>query len=93
MDDPFRQQLPFYVNQTLPAAQRRALYAAFIKPHSKAPGLPLPSFTNASELAALAAYFQPPQLLLLKKHQKHWQLVEAFFDYQGRFFSSSAVVD
>lgn len=67
------------------AAQRRALYAVFIKPHSKAPGLPLPPFTNATELAALAVYFKPPQLLLLQKQQKHWQLVEAFFDYQGRF--------
>lgn len=65
--------------------QRRALYAAFIKPHSKAPGLPIPHFNNATELAALVALFRPPQLILLKKQKQGWQHLESFFDYQGRY--------
>ncbi|WP_229833572.1 DEAD/DEAH box helicase [Alishewanella longhuensis] len=65
--------------------QCRALYAAFIKPHSKAPGIPIPPFNNASELVALAAYFRPPELILLKKQKQGWQHLESFFDYQGRY--------
>lgn len=67
------------------AAQQRALYAAFIKPHSKAPGLPLPRFSNAAELVSLVQYFRAPQLLLLKKQKQRWLFIEAFFDYQGRY--------
>lgn len=67
------------------ASQQRALYAAFIKPHSKAPGLPLPRFSNAAELVSLAQYFRAPQLLLLKKQKQRWLFIEAFFDYQGRY--------
>lgn len=65
--------------------QRRALYAAFLKPHSKAPGLPIPQFKNAGELVALAACFRPPQLILLKKQKQGWQHLESFFDYAGRY--------
>jgi len=67
------------------AAQQRALYAAFIKPHSKAPGLPLPPFRTAADLVTLAGHFRAPQLLILKKQQKHWQLLDCYFDYQGRY--------
>lgn len=77
---------PFYRWFSLDnAVQRRALYATFIKSHSKAPGLPLPQFNNAAELVSLSQYFKAPQLLLLKKHKQHWLFIEAFFDYQGRF--------
>lgn len=65
--------------------QRKALYAAFIKPHSKAPGLPLPEFKTASQLVAAAALFRPPQLILLKKQKQGWQHLESIFDYQGRY--------
>ncbi|TCN85021.1 DEAD/DEAH box helicase [Shewanella fodinae] len=66
-------------------AQRHALFARFIYPHDRRPGLPLPSFSHAEELLALASRFRVPALLLLKKQGKHWVLLEKFFDYQGRY--------
>ncbi|GGY87089.1 DEAD/DEAH box helicase [Shewanella fodinae] len=66
-------------------AQRQALFARFIYPHDRRPGLPLPSFSHAEELLALASRFRVPALLLLKKQGKHWVLLEKFFDYQGRY--------
>jgi len=66
-------------------AQRQALFARFIYPHDRRPGLPFPSFSHAEELLALASRFRVPALLLLKKQGKHWVLLEKFFDYQGRY--------
>ncbi|WP_445425343.1 MULTISPECIES: DEAD/DEAH box helicase family protein [unclassified Alishewanella] len=66
-------------------AQRRALFALFIKPHSKAPGTPLPTIKTAAQLVALAERFRPPQLILLQKQKHSWQHVESYFDYQGRY--------
>ncbi len=67
------------------AAQRRALYALFIKPHSRAPGIALPPFNSAAELVALQAHFRAPALILLKKQKKGWQHLESYFDYEGRY--------
>lgn len=72
--------------------QRQALFAAFIKPHSKAPGIPFPAFTNASELCALAEKFRPPHLILLKKQKHGWQHLESYFDYNGRYQTEPATL-
>ncbi|MCL1076059.1 DEAD/DEAH box helicase [Shewanella dokdonensis] len=67
------------------AAQRKALFARFIYPHDRRPGMPLPPMANAAAVIALADRFRPPSLLLLQKTGKHWALVEKYFDYQGRY--------
>ncbi|MGL5906978.1 MAG: DEAD/DEAH box helicase [Shewanella sp.] len=66
-------------------AQWRALYALFIFPHSRTPGLKPKKYHNVAELIADRAAFRMPELLLLKKHKKGWDLLESYFDYQGRY--------
>ncbi|WP_372627388.1 DEAD/DEAH box helicase [Arsukibacterium sp.] len=76
----------FFKMQT--AAQRRALYALFIKPHSRTPGLTQKQYHAASELVADQHKFRMPQLILLKKQPKGWQHLDSFFDYNGRYDNS-----
>lgn len=66
-------------------AQRRALYALFIKPHNRTPGLNQKKYLSAGELVADQAKFRMPQLILLKKQAKGWQHLESYFDYTGRY--------
>lgn len=66
-------------------AQWRVLYALFIFPHSRTPGLKPKKYTKVTELICDADKFRMPDLLLLKKHKKGWDLVESYFDYQGRY--------
>ncbi|WP_198783101.1 DEAD/DEAH box helicase [Shewanella putrefaciens] len=66
-------------------AQWRALYALFIFPHSRTPGLKPKKYTKVAELISDGNKFRIPDLLLLKKHKKGWDLVESYFDYQGRY--------
>lgn len=67
------------------AAQIRAVYALFIFPHSKTPGMKHKKYRSAQELANDADSFRKPDLLLLKKGKKGWDLLESIFDYQGRY--------
>ncbi|QSX35165.1 DEAD/DEAH box helicase family protein [Shewanella avicenniae] len=68
------------------AAQRRALFAAFLKPHDRRAGLPFPQYSTAAAVIDDARRFRQPDLLLLQKKPKRgWQLVDKFFDYQGRY--------
>lgn len=67
------------------SAQRRALFACFIHPHSKTPGLKLPKYSQPQQLVDDAARFRAPDMLLLKKQARRWDLLQTFFDYQGRF--------
>ncbi|KKO47254.1 carboxylate--amine ligase [Arsukibacterium ikkense] len=77
---------PFYRHFKLDTpAQRRALYAVFVQPHSRTPGLKQKNYQSASALVADQHTFRPPQLMLLKKTSKGWQLLESFFDYSGRY--------
>ena len=66
-------------------AQWRALYALFIFPHSRTPGIKPKQYKKVSELIADSAAFRMPDLLLLKKHTKGWDLLESYFDYQGHY--------
>ncbi len=67
------------------APQRRALYAVLLLPHDRTPGIAWPKFTKPSEVIALASRLRQPDMLLLQQKPKRgWQLVEKFFDYQGR---------
>lgn len=65
--------------------QRRAFYAVFVLSHTKTAGLPHPQYRQAQDVIADSERFRKPDLLLLKKQKKHWDLVELFFDYQGRY--------
>ncbi|MDX1539053.1 DEAD/DEAH box helicase [Arsukibacterium sp.] len=77
---------PFYRHFKLDtAAQRRALYALFVHPHSRTPGLKPKNYQTASELVADQHKFRMPQLILLKKQAKGWQQLDIFFDYRGRY--------
>ncbi|NMH64289.1 DEAD/DEAH box helicase family protein [Shewanella salipaludis] len=66
-------------------AQRRALYALFLLPHSRTPGIKSPNYQTPEAIVQDAASFKRPDLLLLKKHKLGWDLLETFFDYQGRY--------
>lgn len=71
------------------SAQRRALYAIFVLPHSKTPGIKHPTFNTAQDVVDASTLFRKPDLLLLKRHKKGWDLLEAYFDYQGRYQTES----
>ncbi len=66
-------------------AQIRAFYALFVLTHTRTPGLKHDQYKNAEQVIAAAHQFRKPDLLLLKQNKKRWDLVETFFDYQGRF--------
>ncbi|SIQ90121.1 DNA repair protein RadD [Shewanella morhuae] len=66
-------------------AQWRALYALFIFPHSRTPGLKPKKYTKVADLINDVDKFRMPNLLLLKKHKKGWDLLESYFDYQGHY--------
>ncbi len=85
---------PFYRHFKMQTpAQRRALFALFIKPHSRTPGIKTKNYQNASELVADQAKFRMPQLILLKKTSKGWQHLDSFFDYSGRYHNSDTYAD
>ncbi|QLE85199.1 DEAD/DEAH box helicase [Shewanella sp. Scap07] len=67
------------------AAQRRAFYAVFVMSHTKTPGVKHPPINTATDAVNCANNFRKPDMLLLKKTTKGWDLVERFFDYKGRF--------
>ncbi|MCC4831464.1 DEAD/DEAH box helicase [Shewanella sp. 10N.7] len=66
-------------------AQRRALFAIFVAPHSRTPGMKHPQYKSPQELVVSSENFKTPDLLLLKKQKNKWDLVEKFFDYKGRY--------
>ncbi|MFQ6371695.1 DEAD/DEAH box helicase family protein [Shewanella sp. YIC-542] len=66
-------------------AQRRALFALLLHPHDRTPGMKFPPFANVAQLLQFADRLRAPDLLLLRKQGKQWQLQEKFFDYQGRY--------
>lgn len=75
------------------AAQRRALYALFILPHSRSPGLKSKNYQTARELVADQDKFRMPQLILLKKTSKGWQHLDSIFDYNGRYNNAETYPD
>lgn len=66
-------------------AQIRAFYAIFVHQHTRTPGCKPPKFTTIEQVIAARDAFRAPDLLLLKKGKNGWDLLERFFDYQGRF--------
>ena len=74
-------------------AQIRAVFALFIFPHSKTPGMKHKKYRSAQQLANDANNFRKPDLLLLKKGKKGWELLESIFDYQGRYQTQPADIE
>ena len=72
--------------------QIKALYALFVFPHTKTPGLLHTQYNKPEQIVAESAKFRKPDLILLKKNKKFWQWVESYFDYTGRFQTDSSVL-
>ncbi|MDD8059660.1 DEAD/DEAH box helicase [Shewanella metallivivens] len=66
-------------------AQRRAFYAVFVLNHTRTPGLLHPQYNQANDVLVDKARFRKPDLLLLKKNKHRWDLIDSFFDYQGKY--------
>ena len=66
-------------------AQQQAFYAVFVLSHTRTPGLPHPQYKCVNDVLIDSERFRKPDLLLLKKAKHRWDLLERFFDYQGRF--------
>ncbi|WP_058911859.1 DEAD/DEAH box helicase [Entomohabitans teleogrylli] len=65
-------------------AQRTAFEQLFIRPHSRAPGVPLRWITVADVLAS-QGLLRHPDFVVARKKGQYWQVREKVFDYQGRF--------
>ena len=65
------------------AGQRKAFYAIFVHTHTRTPGLKHQQYNNVEQVIAARDKFRMPDLLLLKKDKKGWDLVDTFFDYRG----------
>ncbi len=73
--------------------QIKALYALFVFPHTKTPGLPHTQYSKPEQVVAESAKYRKPDLILLKKGNKFWQWVESYFDYSGRYQTESSATD
>jgi DNA repair protein RadD len=76
----FKQQ--FYFDTP---GQRRAFFAVFAMSHTRTPGMAHPKYHKVEDVLKDHQRFRKPDMLLLKKNKKFWQLQEAFFDYHGRY--------
>lgn len=65
-------------------AQRMAFEQLFIRPHSRAPGVPL-RWITVSEVIAQAALLRHPDFVVARKNGHFWKVREKVFDYEGRF--------
>jgi len=66
------------------AAQRTAFEFIFVRPHLRAPGIPL-KFITAEDLVAQQALFRHPDFVVARKNGQFWNVREKVFDYQGRY--------
>lgn len=66
-------------------AQKRAFYATFVHQHTKTPGMKQEQYNQIVDVLNNQSHFRKPDLLLLHKTRYRWELIERFFDYQGRF--------
>ncbi|PLV52586.1 DEAD/DEAH box helicase [Erwinia sp. B116] len=65
-------------------AQRTAFEQLFLRPHQRAPGVPL-GWQTASDIVALAPLLRHPDFVVARKQRHFWQVREKVFDYQGRY--------
>ncbi len=65
-------------------AQRTAFEQLFIRPHSRAPGVPLRWITIA-DVVAQQPLLRHPDFVVARKNGQFWNVREKVFDYEGRF--------
>lgn len=66
------------------AAQRTAFEFIFVRPHLRAPGIPL-KFISVEDVVAQQALFRHPDFVVARKNGQFWNVREKVFDYQGRY--------
>ncbi|WP_160621674.1 DEAD/DEAH box helicase [Mixta intestinalis] len=65
-------------------AQRTAFEQLFMRPHQRAPGVPL-GWQNANDIVALQPLLRHPDFVVARARGQFWQVREKVFDYQGRY--------
>ena len=65
-------------------AQRKAFEQLFMRPHQRAPGVPL-GWQTAADVLALQPLLRHPDFVVARAKGQFWQIREKMFDYQGRF--------
>lgn len=65
-------------------AQRTAFEQIFLRPHQRAPGVPL-GWQTSADVVALQPLLRHPDFVVARKQRHFWQIREKVFDYQGRF--------
>ncbi|WP_034916013.1 MULTISPECIES: DEAD/DEAH box helicase family protein [Erwinia] len=65
-------------------AQRMAFEQVFLRPHQRAPGVPL-AWKTAADIIALQPLLRYPDFIVARKQRQFWQIREKVFDYAGRF--------
>lgn len=65
-------------------AQRTAFEQLFLRPHQRAPGVPL-GWNTAGDIVNLQPLLRHPDFIVARKQRHFWQIREKVFDYQGRF--------
>lgn len=65
-------------------AQRTAFEQLFLRPHQRAPGVPL-GWKTAQDIVTLQPLLRHPDFVVARKQRHFWQVREKVFDYQGRF--------
>lgn len=81
----FKQQFHFET-----PGQRRAFFAVFVISHTRTPGMSHPKYHKVEDVLKDVNRFRKPDMLLLKKNKRFWQLQDTFFDYQGRYQLASS---
>ncbi len=66
------------------AGQRKAVEQLFMRPHQRAPGVPL-GWQTAADVLALQPLLRYPDFVVARAKGRFWQIREKVFDYQGRF--------
>lgn len=64
--------------------QRMAFQQLFLRPHQRAPGVPL-HWHCAADIVAQQALLRHPDFVVARRRGHFWQIREKIFDYQGRF--------
>ena len=65
-------------------AQRKAFEQLFMRPHQRAPGVPL-GWQTAADVLALQPLLRHPDFVVARAKGQFWQIREKMFDYQGRY--------
>lgn len=65
-------------------AQRTAFEQLFLRPHQRAPGVPV-AWSSAADIIALQPLLRHPDFVVARRQRQFWQVREKVFDYQGRF--------